>query len=1400
MAAINSLGRMFSCIASLLVMHCLVAPALRGEDFQAKFKGLTKSAAQSRKAGDLPQVEQHRWERWKLVREAAADTANASPIVAAYRAIEEADGDNDDNPGLVNSLKYDEAIQSLLAAWKNMVAAHPQGPVLGEVATRIFEVLHQRDAFWTGTTADRAAKMGRLISDEEMMQMLELAEQLDPCCVAAIPMTEWLRPLDPKEAFLRAEVRPSFQKRQERLLAISHPLRQARKSKVEGQTPEAAEAGAAGDENVTAPESQVILPWHAPTEYLKAQGLERILDEMDILEDVLQDWVAIGITPKTDALSEEVPFVKYFLPRRPIQGTTADGSRFELLYGRLLITTVKDKEGRRRTAALIRDQKGRWEQRFLDVLWRKPSEKELRENDNLQAVNSVLERLEVLEEWDAGGSTLRLCAYPSHGTESLLVMSPKLLCVNDAMRLKKLKFSKSWRILKEVHDSQEYFFSDARLIEHLGSLERGPDNPLAQVVGPRVMPQNDGKKTPNKPQDDGQSPPNQPQKDPRVNLSPVVLVSKPTYPDEDPPFFFDDGKPCLKLQNGSFLYFRLDGEGAPICYKKSDVGTLVCPLNEKGVPPTVVLSSGPGQCMAHLLQQAGFKEKESKAAVVAFLESGDVPAKFKSFIDAVRNADPKRPSFEETLHSMIAKARSELFATADNSSQKPETTLSLNDELMLNYQQFGYRHFKDGRGNVHFSSLLADSMSVKDRNKKDSGKEYLFTATQPDGRVINLQQLYSWSDFKSLKANIGNEYLTKSLLFEPSFGTYSALVRDELSPLVHPEDQRPPYLEKDDDTKDKATAAPAAVQPNGTTTFVELADPIQKWVLSEDPDQLVTLTNLHNSYVNLLCEAANNMQQAMPSPSDRWSRTQTGWAQSWDSDFYVDRNKELGGSLLAIQLASARRFAIQRFYHRSIVYYNDLLRRLRPASLVKPYENLLVGIPDTAKGEAFVSKLDVQVSNLNLVLTLQTELAGVLRNAGLSGSAHAVFSRTIDDYENFVKPAIDQVKELLMSYGIQTPPDSTKAIAKLEKVVDLSRRAIDKFGLSLEWRKPEFAKPAEIAADLARTERYAELLAKMRTRAEGKKLSADESREFEELGRKDEQQVVTEFRFWLERKKLLASFPAIGNRIDIKADYDVRLAAPRPYVEDKGFIGPLDAVKQYIAEAQADEVAAWCELPLEQANKAPHAAVHSFLVAWYWLDRGDNSKVRAALLNVAKVCGEQAKAKGRNTLDGYVARLNGFAALAGANCYSQALPGIQGSRVDFTDGLSIQVLFWERQWLASGLIPTEAAEQAEEIRELIEDAHAAMSRASAEDAGGKRYFFPDYRCRYGGVPDSVAKDALERPDLFKKVEATEVGGDGNPKAIKENREWIKLTKEEADGYYRKLRVDDAINEQVLGLD
>lgn len=1390
MAAIRLLSPRISCTACLLMMHFLAAPALRGEDFQTEFEGLTKSAAEARKAGDLPRVEQHRWERWRLVREAADDEVNASPIVAAYRAIEEADGDNDTNPGLVNSLRYDEAIQSLLAAWKNMVEAHPQGPVLGEVATRIFEVLHQRDAFWTGTTADRAAKLGRLVSDEEMLRILELAERLDPCCIAAIPMTEWLRPLDPNEAFLRVEVRPSFKKRQERLLAISNPLRHARQTEVEGQAAAVAEAGAAGAEGEAAAESEVVLPWHAPTEYLKAQSLERILDETDILEDVLQDWVAVA--PAAD--SAETFLIKYFLPRRPIQGTTAEGSRFELLYGRLLITTVKDKDGRRRTAAMLRDRQDRWEQRFLDVLWRKPTEKELRENDNLRAMNDVLERFEVLEEWDAGGSTLRLCAYPSHGTESLLVMSPRLLCVNDAMRLRQLKYRTGgrggWNVLKEVHDSQEYFYSDSGLINQLRAFEHRPDgtvHPLAEVAGPRAGQQAHGTTAP--------------QADLSVALSPLVLVSKPTYPEEGPPFFLDDDKPFLKLQDGNYLYFELTGDGAPMCYKKSEVGTLICPLNEKAVPPTVVLSSGPGQCMTYLLQQAGFKERESKATVVEFLKTGKLPKKFQKFVEekvaaskrsvSGKSATTNAPqSFTEALKSLIAAARQELFKTSDDSS--------LVEEMMLNYQQFGYRHFKDSRGNVHFSSLLAESMSKKDRAKMNGTTQYLFTATQPDGRIINLTQMYSWTDFQSLKSNIGKEYLAKALLFEPSFGTYSALVQDELSPLVHPADRRPPYLSIPE-AQSAQPGQPSTDRATAATNFVQLTDPIQRWRVSEDPNQLATLTSLHNAYVDLLCTAANNMQQAVPSPAERWSRNSRGWGNSWDSNFYVTRD-ELGESLLAIQLASARRFAKQRFYHRAIVYYNDLLRRIRPSSLVKPYEDLLDGIPDTAKGTEFVRNLDGQVGQLTRLLTLQTELAGVLRSAGLGGSAHSVFSRTIDDYDNFVKPAMDQVKELLMSYGIIPPADSEKAVARLGRVVDLSRRAIDKFELSLEWRKPGFEKPAEIAADVARTKRYAELLLRMRTQVAGKKLTAEESREFEELVRQDESQGSFDFRFWLERKQVLSQFPEIGSRIGPRADYDVRLAAPRLYVEDIGFIRPLDAVKDYVIESKADEVAAWCELPLEQANTSPQAAIHSFLLAWYWLDHGDNSKVRAALLNTAMACREQAKAKGQNTLDGFVARLNAFAALAVANCYSQALPGIQGTRVDFTDGLSIQVLFWERQWLAAGLVPTHATEQAEEIRELVEDAHAAIGRSSGADAVGKRYFFPDYRCQFGGVPDSVVKDVLDRPDLFKEVEAAEVGGDGKPKAVKDNRVWIKLTKEEAKSYYTGLRVGDGIDVKVLGLD
>lgn len=1376
--------------ACVLSTHALVA-----QGFEKEFAQLSRDAAQARVNNDLYRVEELRWDRLKVVKKAAADANDNTPIAAAYRVLEEVDG-NDTTPGLINNLEFNPALDNLIAAWSKMVAAHPDGPVLGELATRIFEVIHQRDAFWSGADRNATGQAPQQPTDKQMLDILDEANKLDPCCVAAIPMAEWLRPLDPREAFLRAEVRPSLTRRQSQLLTISHPLLHAQSGlqAIQHDNTGLGEPGnKKGDRNEA--ERMVVLPWHASTEFLKAQSLERVIDEFNILEDVLPNWIL---------RDRETGKFKYMVPRTPLKGSTADASRFELLYGRVLITTAKDKSGCRRSAVLLLDRKGDWEQRFIEVLWRIPTAQELRRDKKLQTLNDLLVRLEVLEEWEAGGSTIRLCTYPIHNTDSLISLNAKVLCVNDSLRLRRIRSTTTntdpWRLGKELYfPDDDTFYTDEDIITAFREYNTAKltDHPLATIL---------------------------------KKYSPIVLLSKPTVKEKGPAFFQDpdDDTPCLRLHDGGYLYFQLSGEESPYCYKKTDVGTLVCPLTPSGIPMSVFLSSAAGQALTQVFHEVGLSQSDARRATSSYFRTGILPDKLVAFINkyaripgqvdtpdqtakpnqAAKTDLPEQPNQakqqnnpqqrgarqsptklskkQQTIfNELIARAREGLSGKDSGAAAKENLTFT--QEINSGFQWFGYRHFKDNRGIYHFTSELSKSLPTGAAQKAENGKsseEFLFSSAQPDGQFIGLEQMYSWKDLKDLKRNISDEYLAKTLLFEPSFGSYSAFIDDRLSSLIHPEDRIPPYL--------RATSR-AVAPTTPTLKLVELDEPIPKWrVSSGKSNQLTTLTSLHNAYLDLLVDACGVAESNASSVPDDGDPTAT-------QGYFIKPGTE-GYPLIAIQWNSARRYAHQNTYHRAIVYYNDLLKRIRPPAIAAPYAELLESVPTTAKAEAFISSLEGQVKQTERLMILQTELAGVLRSAGLNDSAHAAFSRTIDDYELFVVPSIDLVHQMLTSYGIQRPPGIPKALASLESASNVSKRAIEQFKLASNWRSPDFAGGQAIAAPLARTERLAALLRKSRTRIEGQKLSTEESQDLEHLRAKDLTDNVHDFCFWLERKKLLLDDPDVGNRIRLEGDYDVRLSAPLKYDNQSGFLSTTDCITQYIQDTSADEVEQWCKLPLELANAKPNADVYSFLIAWYWLDEGDNSRVRSALVNCSRIDLNRAPAGAKKTTEGFVSLANSIAALACANCFTQSLPGIQGTRIDFTDGLNIQLAMWERRWLAAGLVPSHAAERADEVREIIQDAHVAMRKKNTE-AGGRRYFFPDYRCKFGSVPDYVVRLVMDQPDLFQEVKQQEVKGERVPNAVAGERNWIKVSKEDAMRFYKSdaNRVVETIDLKIIGL-
>lgn len=1361
---------------SAICLALSVALALQGlafgsGTFEKEFLSISRAAEAARKGGRLEDAEEKRVERLQLVRDAAADNTSDTPILAAYRALEAVDGSGTE-PGLVNNLDYDEAAHVLIDAWKAMCAASPQGPVLGEVATRLFEVVHQKAAVWAGTAdQDDAAKPP--IDDQSLLEILTEAERLDPCCVTAIPMIEWLKPLDPKESFLRAEVRPSFKARQQRLLSVSHPLLKGLKSGP-GQGPTPPGNNPQNQEPAAEGQADAVLPWHAPTEYLKAQSLQVLLDETETLEDVLQNWYALYGDNSPESLRGRV---RYIIPRKAIKGRDANGNRFELLYGRLFLTSVLDKNNRRRPAAILMDTKGRWEQRMINLLWREPSDQEVSKKPELRALRDLVMRLEVLDKWSLGGIELRLCSYPVQETELLLRSDAKILCLKDAFSLPKIKFKHANNDPDAMDGLLDHrpgeFQTDPLVAAQLQDLSQNPDktrNVLVELAK-------------------------------QTNI--FVVLSRSVRSTKGPTFFVGDGLPFLRLQDGGQLFFKLEGDESPVCYRETKYGRLVYPLNGRGIPNAIVIGCGAGKCMTHVLGEAGFSTHEAQRAIQEWIATESVPDAFVKYVrakaEARKNSGGQKARQGGSSNVTLADVYTAVADLVDSARasqlglSRGNQHIGIRDELLQNFFLFGYRHFHDKRGNIFFSANLRDSFPVLWPNggyHKPDGKtnrEHVFAVVQSDGRPIAIQQLYAFDDYQQMSRNKRDEYLTESLLYAPSFGTYGAILEDALHPFIHPDDKNPLDVGKAKKPEDSPTGN-AEASP-GNWAFTELRSPIPTWLTLGDEKQAATLKNLHNAYVELVSRVAGKLhavvngkdQQPAAAPVDARFGNEWRWLRAINQDADAE-------SLLAIQLASARRYARQRFYHRAVVYYNDLLERMPAVELSDPYTLLLEKVPTTEEGRDSVKKLESRINELSRLICLQMELAGVLRSAGKTESAHAIFGRIADDVEFFVKPTFGIMKHLLTSYGLQMEQGCDRAISRLEDVADLASRAISQFDLRSDWRTLDVAEQRDIEKKKDSTARLIELIDKSTSR---EKLSKEESKELESLRQQDEDDRPTEFRWWLERKKLILGDGSNGDRFELACrispnmDYDVRNGCPLGFTPDNAFQGRRDALVNLVVQCKVDDVVKWCADPLVVANAAPVDLAHGYLLAWFWADRGDNPKARAALMNVATLYRGSADAAGDGTPEGLVHRSNMFRALACANCLSQSVPGVRGARVDFTDALGLQVLMWEREWLAGGLPPHQAVEQAEEIKDMISDARAALTETNRSSVVA-RYFFPDYSCRYGGVPDYVVREVIEHPDLFKEIKPGEVGSDVVPEAVKEEGEWIQVTKDDALGYFRRL--------------
>jgi hypothetical protein len=213
-----------------------------------------------------------------------------SQWIEDYRAIRNAEAD-------IQALRYQDAYDLLKQRWPRHAQANTSGkPAYGDLALKMAEAYMSSLLIRPRPVAD----------PKELQAALSRSLEIDPCQIEANVILAHLISPDPREAFTRAEVRPSLIARNHRLLNLSFHF-QRRKS------PGLPQPGAVGQAY------PVVMPWQAAAEVLKAEGSAFVLKDYLYSID--------------------------FLAGSPLEGTDSAGARF-VLFQKGFFVEDADKKGR----------------------------------------------------------------------------------------------------------------------------------------------------------------------------------------------------------------------------------------------------------------------------------------------------------------------------------------------------------------------------------------------------------------------------------------------------------------------------------------------------------------------------------------------------------------------------------------------------------------------------------------------------------------------------------------------------------------------------------------------------------------------------------------------------------------------------------------------------------------------------------------------------------------------------------------------------------------------------------------------------------------------------------------------------------------------------------------------
>jgi len=1397
--------------------------AIAAPSFEEQMKEINADARDAREIGNLELVEQKRRERWLLIAEfAGKKDPPDSPWVHAYKAIEVVDGSEkstEEDAGLLNALKYRESCAVLKTAFDEMVAAG-DGPLLGEVATRLFEVAQQakgvfREALVPGSPDSVADVV-------EIAQALEVASKRDPCCVSAVAMLLYIQRPDSKEAFLRADMRDSFKRRQKQLVEISHPLilpKQAGSSSEARNTPPpGGDTAAAKKEVKIEHEDAPVMPWHAAVELDKAMSLQYILDDLEYTKNLTPDQYLF------DANGVQV----WTIPGRLFSGTDAELSPCQLIYGQILLARTSVAGGARRSVAFFlttafKDGKKQflWDHRHIDLLWRVPTAEELAKDATLRRKQELLGAHAARKKWKLGDQEFQIYDFPIRDTERCLQERLRVLCVKSTDAVERSKFAPGKNSPELVSNMQT-------------SAERLARTPF--MTSSPVQASVNAFKQSNDPTKHGLIELlRDPLQNPMVVVSELKAGSKPG--DKSPnlhPGDTADEAPYIMLDEGRKLYIAVAGRPeSPCSWVEYDGATAYMPLSPKAIPRAILLGSEIGTAFIKVLQAAGYTEEEAVSEIMkAMNEGGDyIPARFKQLLTARINAlvketlknnlelktkyDNLDPWIKRFFGITFGQVTPDLFRALVAAEMLQEQgwfgSAELKPALEDMFQRFGFRYLRDRRGNWIMARKLID-----DDGRLDTGREkgpvslddYPFAYMAQDGKkVVDKTLIYSWPEYLQIKESIVLEHLNKMLCFHPSLPAIELIQIVNEMRIQHPDFNAPDYMKGFVKMRDNnAVSGPGL----NTSAIPKLTSPFPEWVVEGDETQAKSLGNLYSAYMKKLI-TANSETREMADIVDRLDsvkklRQYFGEDEEvkktldeaylyWNDRFANASRKQVQALLAtwAVQLESGRNYARRKYFHKAIVWYNDLLSQLNPENDLQSKLLIFTNVPTTQTASLFVDNIQQLIQGQSLLINTQVELAGVLNASGLKPSAYFVWQRTVDDYDFFLKPALTIAEDMMQSYGLSMPRKAEAAAKSLEDTVEICRTAIRKYELAEDWQNLEAGAVKTVTVSGKKRRSVAEIRADLERDNAGKLSDAERERVERECEAFGSDRTIT-FVEWIDLKKALVEFrPTLAFRTaSLSAPW---LACPAPYDTENGFAAPADAARALISKADADSILRWCKKPLQDANSDPVAIEASSLLGWYWLDVGRESLARAAYVNLARIKRASAE-KRQRSVEGLIDELHSYVAITAAGTSMGSMPGLSAYRADFSSLLEGQLLDWEKRWFAQGAYGPHASQQRLELLSLAERLKSQMMRNS-RDWRSNRYFFPDYAFEYGAVPDYLAEILFKTPDLFRTLTEDEIKARGEDAV--EGASWVLISEADAMAFLDSRVLNSEIDEALVFL-